>query len=112
MTYLDISFYLFFFKHITTTSIDPLSLHDALPILNSAVTGELMSSPVIGMPRSPDSRVAMSMGIWPSNGTRRRFASRARSEERRVGKEGRSWGWRERGEKEICREMGGERRHV
>src|SRR5438045_9110470 len=81
MTYLDISFYLFFFKHITTTSIDPLSLHDALPILNSAVTGELMSSPVIGMPRSPDSRVAMSMGIWPSNGTRRRFASRARSEE-------------------------------
>ena len=45
--------------------------------LNSAVTGDFGSSPTIGIPRSPASRVAMSIGIWPSNGTRSRFASRS-----------------------------------
>jgi hypothetical protein len=46
-------------------------------LLNSAATGDSRSSPTIGSPRSPDSRVAMSIGIWPSNGTRSRFASRS-----------------------------------
>src|SRR4029077_2176014 len=45
--------------------------------LNSAVTGDRRSSPVIGIPRSPASRVAISIGIWPSSGTRNRFASRS-----------------------------------
>src|SRR6202035_1766182 len=45
--------------------------------LNSAVTGDRRSSPTIGIPRSPASRVAISIGIWPSNGTRNRFASRS-----------------------------------
>src|SRR5438105_10189394 len=44
--------------------------------LNSAVTGDCLSSPTMGIPRSPDSRVAISIGIWPSSGTRNRFASR------------------------------------
>src|SRR6266496_2627505 len=45
--------------------------------LNSAVTGDCLSSPTIGIPRSPASRVAISIGIWPSRGTRNRFASRS-----------------------------------
>ncbi len=45
--------------------------------LNSAATGESGISAVIGRPRSPDSRVAMSMGIWPNKSTRKRFASRS-----------------------------------
>src|SRR5262249_24305611 len=40
--------------------------------LNSAVTGDFRSSLTIGMPRSPPSRVAISIGISPSSGTRNR----------------------------------------